>query len=253
MDNQTSAQQSRPRYHLLDLLRGFLFINMAAYHFLYDWVFIFGQNCPFMYTQGAYIWQQTVCSGFILLAGFCCTLSRKPAKNGIKIFLCAILVTVVTWIVTPQERILFGILHFMGLAYLITAGLMPLFKKIPNGILFTISLILFAFTRGIYYGYLGIFQIELIPLPDSLYQYPLLFLIGLPDASFVSGDYFPLVPWLFLFWTGCAIATTVKQSRLFKQISYWQFPIFNWMGRNCLILYMLHQPIIFGVLSVIFL
>ncbi len=252
-DNYTqTTSQSRPRYQTLDLLRGILFLNMAAYHFLYDWVYIFGQEFPFMFTQGAYIWQQVVCSGFILLAGFCCTLSRKPAKNGIKIFLCGLLITTVTLIVTPQERILFGILHFIGLAYLLTALLKPFFTKIPNNILFAVSLLLFAFTRGIYYGYLGIFQIELFPLPDSLYQYSLFFLIGLPAKSFFSGDYFPLIPWLFLFWVGYAIAPAMKNSRWFARIGHWELPICNWIGRNTLVLYMLHQPIIFGLLSIIF-
>ncbi len=246
------SNTNKQRYHVLDLLRGILFINMAAYHFLYDWVYIFGQPFAFMGTQGAYIWQQIVCSGFILLAGFCCSLSRKPAKNGVKIFLCGLLVTLVTAIATPDERILFGILHFMGLAYIITAGLAPLLHNIPRRVLAVVSLVLFAFTRGIYYGYFGIFQIELIPLPDSLYQYPVLFLIGLPDAGFSSGDYFPLVPWLFLFWLGYAIAPAVRKSNWFYTIAHWQLPLCNWIGRNCLVLYMLHQPVIFGLLTLLF-
>lgn len=239
---------SKQRYHILDLLRGFLFVNMVAYHFLYDWVYLFGQSFPFMHSHSAYLWQQIVCSGFILLAGCCCTLSRHAGKHGIRIFLCGLLVTLVTWIATPQERILFGILHFMGLAYLITALLRPLLARIPNRILFAGAFLLFAFTKGIYYGYLGIFHCELIPLPDTLYQYPMLFLVGLPAAGFSSGDYFPLVPWLFLFWTGYAIGPSILKSETFSRVQHWRLPVFNWLGRNTLFLYMLHQPIIYGLL-----
>ena len=105
---------SRQRYAILDLLRGLLFINMVAYHGLYDWVYLFDLPCPFLESTGAWLWQQSSCSGFILLAGCCATLSRHPAKRGMQLVLCALLVTVTTWLIMPQERILFGILHLMG-------------------------------------------------------------------------------------------------------------------------------------------
>lgn len=248
----SSRSGSRQRYAVLDLLRGILFLNMILYHFLYDWVYIFGQSCPFMRSHTAYLWQQAVCSGFILLAGFCCTLSRNPAKNGIRIFLCGLLVTAVTWIVTPQEQILFGILHFIGLAYLITSWLQPVLAKCPKLLLFLTVLGLFAFTRGIYYGYLGFFQFEIIPLPDSFYRFPFLFPFGLPDAGFASSDYFPLIPWLFLFLTGYTAAPMILSSPLFHTIRHWKLPLCNWLGQHTLILYMLHQPLIFGILSLIF-
>lgn len=240
------------RYLVLDLLRGFLLLNMIAYHFLYDWVYLFQQSCPFMYTTGAYLWQQAICCGFILLAGCCCTLSRHPAKRGISIFLCGLLVTAVTWLVTPQERILFGILHFIGLAYLITALLQPLLAKIPRTTLLLLSLFLFVWTRGIYYGYLGILQYKLMTLPDLLYQCPLLFPIGLPDSSFSSSDYFPLIPWLFLFWVGYAAGPALRNNKVFQRIQHWQLPILNWIGRNTLPLYLLHQPVLFLSLSLMF-
>ncbi|MBQ5682521.1 MAG: DUF1624 domain-containing protein, partial [Peptococcaceae bacterium] len=198
------------------------------------------------------IWQQIICSGVILLAGCCSTLSRHAAKHGIRIFLCGMLITLVTTIATPDEQILFGILHFTGLAYLITALLKPWLIKIPTPVFFAAALSLFAFTRGIYYGYLGVFLHELFPLPDFLYQYPGLFLIGLPSPDFASADYFPLIPWLFLFWTGCSIAPALFKSRSFDLIQHWHLPGLNWIGRHTLVLYMLHQPLVFGVLWLIF-
>ena len=242
----------RKRYPVLDCLRGILLLNMIAYHFLYDWVYIFGQNCTFMHTRYAFIWQQIICSGFILLAGCCSTLSRHAAKHGIRIFLCGMLITLVTTTAAPNEQILFGILHFTGLAYLITALLKPWLAKIPTPVFFAAALSLFAFTRGIYYGYLGIFLYELFSLPDFLYQYPGLFLIGLPSPDFASADYFPLIPWLFLFWTGCSIAPALFKSRSFDLIQHWHLPGLNWIGRHTLVLYMLHQPLVFGVLWLIF-
>ena len=248
----TAAVSRRQRLHILDLLRGLLFINMAAYHLLYDWVYIFQQHCPFMGTQAAYLWQQFICSGFILLAGCCCTLSRRPARNGLRIFLCALIITLVTGIIAPQERVVFGILHFTGLAYLLTALLQPLLCKLPAVPAFLGALLLFAFTKGIYYGYLGFFDIPLWYLPDWLYQHPLLFAIGLPHADFYSGDYFPLLPWIFLFFTAYWGGPLLLRTRIFRRVSHWKLPVLNWIGRNTLLLYMLHQPVIYGALSLVF-
>ena len=61
------------RYHVLDLLRGLLLINAVLYHGLYDYVYVFDRSCIFMQQHSAYLWQQTICTGFILLAGCSCT------------------------------------------------------------------------------------------------------------------------------------------------------------------------------------
>lgn len=240
------------RFHILDLLRGFLFLNMAAYHFLYDWVFLFGQHCTFMYSQQAYLWQQLICSGFILLAGCCCTLSHRPAKHGLQILCCGLLITAVTALAMPQERILFGILHFTGLAYLLTALLRPVFRTLPAWPMLLLSALLFVVTKGIYYGYLGILHHALWQLPAQCYQSAWLFPLGLPNADFFSGDYFPLIPWYFLFAVGYWGGPLLLRSKLFASIQHWRLPVLNWMGRHTLVLYLLHQPVIYGILLLLF-
>jgi len=225
---------------------------MVAYHFLYDWVFLFQQPCAFMFTGSAYLWQQLVCSGFILLAGCCCTLSHAPFRRGLQILGCALLITLVTFVATPQERICFGILHCIGLAYLLTALLHPTLQKLPAHLACTIAILLFVVTKGIYYGYLGLLDWPICILPDPLYQLPLLFWLGLPDASFYSSDYFPLVPWYFLFLTGYLGGPAILHSKWFLKINQWQIPPLNWIGRNTLPLYLLHQPILYGLLCLLF-
>lgn len=239
---------SRPRLQILDLGRGLLFLNMAAYHALYDWTFIFGHPCPFMHSHSAYLWQQSICYGFILLAGCCSTLSRNPAKHGLQILGCGLLITVVTRLALPQEQILFGILHFTGSAYLLTALLKPLLAALPARPMLWASLALFLATRGIYYGYLGILEYPIWTVPAQCYQWPWLFPLGLPAADFASSDYFPLIPWFFLFAVGYWGGPLLLRSRPFALIQHWRLPALNWIGRNTLPLYMLHQPVIYGAL-----
>lgn len=60
--------------------------------------------------------QRYIAVSFILIAGIMGRYSRSNFRRGVKTFLCGLLVTAVTLLVMPSERILFGILHFSGAA-----------------------------------------------------------------------------------------------------------------------------------------
>ena len=84
---------SRERYNLLDTVRGVLIINMILYHALYDVVHIMGIPISWYTGPVGYIWQQSICWGFILLSGFCFRLSRRPLRHGLTVLGAGILVT----------------------------------------------------------------------------------------------------------------------------------------------------------------
>ena len=76
--------------------------------------------------------------------------------------------------------------------------------------------------------------------------------LGFYPFGFFSADYFPLIPWLFLFWTGFYLYHLVGKERL-EPLHRSVCPPLGWLGRNSLMLYLLHQPVIYGVLTVVFL
>ena len=80
------------RYHALDTLRGFTLLNMIVYHLLWDLVYLYDLPWSWFYSQGAYIWQQSICWTFILLSGFCWQLGSKSGRRGLTVFLAGILV-----------------------------------------------------------------------------------------------------------------------------------------------------------------
>ena len=61
--------QEKTRLHLLDALRGFLLLNMIAYHGLWNLVYLFGVDLLWYRTTPGYLWQQFICWSFILLSG----------------------------------------------------------------------------------------------------------------------------------------------------------------------------------------
>ena len=63
--------QEKTRLHLLDALRGFLLLNMIAYHGLWNLVYLFGVDLLWYRAAPGYLWQQWICWTFITLSGFC--------------------------------------------------------------------------------------------------------------------------------------------------------------------------------------
>lgn len=90
-----------------------------------------------------------------------------------------------------------------------------------------------------------------LALPQALYASYTTAYLGFMPKSFFSTDYFPLLPWLFLFWAGYFLHHLVGRERL-APLRKSVCPPLGWMGRHSLVLYLLHQPVILGVLTVAF-
>ena len=133
MENERRVQQKAPasRYALLDELRGLDLISMMLYHACWDLVFLFDMNMRWYAGTPGRLWQQSICWVFILLSGFCVPLGHRTLKRGAQVFAAGALVTVVTLVFMPEDRVVFGVLTFLGSAMLLTGVLEPLLKKIP--------------------------------------------------------------------------------------------------------------------------
>lgn len=238
------------RYALLDELRGLDLLNMIAYHACWDLVVLFGIRADWYFGWQGRVWQFCICSVFILLSGFCVPLGRHTLKRGIQVFLGGAIVTAVTLIFMPEDRVVFGVLTFLGAAMLLTALCRTFLEKIPAGWGLWASLVLFAFCYPVSLGYLGIPGWRMV-LPRALYaNYFTAFLGFLPDW-FYSTDYFPLLPWLFLFWAGFFLHRLIGRGRMKPLYRSVCAPL-DWLGRNSLVIYLLHQPLIYGALLAAF-
>ncbi len=244
------------RYTLLDTIRGMVLISMIFYHACWDLVYIFGMDFSWYKGTGAYIWQQSICWTFILLSGFCWNLGKKPLKRGIIVFSTGAIITLVTCLFMPENRVVFGVLTLIGSCMILMIPVHKLTQKISpeKGLLF--SLLLFAVSRNINRGYLGFEKWNLIKLPGKLYRGMLEAYIGFPPMNFYSTDYFSLIPWLFLFVSGYFLYHFFKKKKIFsvKNDFFWKLdlPIFSFLGRHSLLIYIIHQPLIYLVLWCIF-
>jgi uncharacterized membrane protein len=241
------------RVPALDILRGLALVNMVLYHCLYDMVYVYGMSVAWFNIRRCFVWQQAICYTFIIIAGISFTLAKKPLKNGLLLAICALGLSAVTAIALPSQQILFGILHLLAAAVLLTVLLQPLYQKIPPLIGFCLAAVLFIVLRSLPNGYL-LFQYR---LPTGLYQSPYLFFLGLPAPGFYSADYFPLLPWYFLYLAGFFAAGYVRAFFVFSQKKYALTEkkpylaldhTLGLLGRHSLVIYLLHQPLLMGML-----
>jgi uncharacterized membrane protein len=148
----------------------------------------------------------------------------------------ATLVSLGSWMMFPNTFIYFGILHFIALASIL--GL--LFTR-----LYWLNLLL------------GVFIILLdINYSHTLFNAPLLQWFGLMTHIPATEDYVPLLPWFGVVLIGMFIGKTLFDDRPMAWLSWSsQRPVVRWLafgGRHSIHIYMLHQPVFIGVLSLWF-
>jgi uncharacterized membrane protein len=252
--------EKKSRIEIIDGIRGIAIIAMVVYHGLYDVnqifefnLIIFGINFfhVFSYLEPAFA------GLFILLSGVSSRLSHSNLKRGLQLAVIATLLTICTIIYTKvsgdNESIFFGILHLLAAAILIFALLKPLLDKIPAYVSLPLWTVLFVCTLNIWkHYYIGIMGLFGFTLPEFITNNEFLFAFGIPSSNFFSADYFPIIPWIFIFLIGTVLGVYVKQRRLPEKFYTTKVPFFAFAGRNTLLIYIIHQPVIYGILYLIF-
>ena len=240
--------KEKTRLHLLDALRGFLMVNMIAYHGMWNLVYLFGVKAGWYAGTPKYLWQQFICWSFILLSGFCWSMSRNHLKRGLMVFGGGAAVSLVTCLVMPENRILFGVLTCIGSCMILMVPLAQVLKKLPAKLGAVSSFALFLLLRNCPNGTLGFEKLIICDLPASLYRNNLSAYLGFPPASFFSTDYFSLIPWIFLFITGFFLYRITTQAGLNEKLfARGRVPLLNRIGENSLLIYLLHQPVLYGL------
>lgn len=244
--------QTKARIHLLDEIRGFAIVCMVFYHAFYTLDAEFNFEIAGIFYRFFEPFQDYFAMLFIFISGISSHLSRNNLIRGIKLLAIAMAITLFTAVIMPEygmggNEIYFGILHFLSIAMLIFSGLKNLFNKISVQVGVLISLILYIATRFIEDGILGIPELLEYHLPKNLYSLTYFFPIGIYTDKFFSADYFPIFPYIFVFFAGTFVGKLATGNTLPNFLYKSNFVPLQWIGRHTLIIYVLHQPIIFGI------
>ncbi len=266
------------RYRELDALRGIAVISMILFHLCFDLAFFYGWNIPI---RGEFfeMWSRGTAMMFLLVMGICFTiswsrrastaprdviLSEAERPEGVKrsrraswgfaqhdVFFRAyiyyfrrgflilgggMVISVATYLLAPGAYVKFGILHLIG----VSALLQPLFVRFG----------IWNVAIGALWTLIGL-KISSI-VSENVFLFP----FGVTYPGFFSLDYYPLFPWFGFVLTGMAVGSMLyvpSRKKLMERLGSVPFPQFLlWSGRQALILYFVHQPIILLVLAMLF-
>lgn len=225
------SPNNRPagRIGLLDAWRGTAVLLMLGWHLAWDLTtFGFFPREVMLDVPATAVRYYIVCS-FLLLAGIVSRFSRSNARRGAVTLLCAGAVSLATYLV--NDPVLFGILHCLGCCMLLYAALGPWLERYPKTAL-AVSLAVFFIT---------------FPIPQRLrVETDWLWMFGFRTRAFYSSDYYPLLPWGCLFFAGSALGNWVAGAR--ERLAAVKCPAaLRWVGRHALWIYMLHQPVLYGL------
>lgn len=241
----------------LDLLRGFAIFMMILHHFAYDLRHIFEMNI-FSFIDADWFWaflQPFFLCIFVGISGICCQFSRNNFKRALKLLLVSVLFSAVT---IGADRcfglecaIYFNVLHVLTVSTFLFA-IFDHFEQKKTGsrdsrggdmVLFSIVL-------------LFIFLLQALPYYHYTIKAGWVSILGIephPDYNWNAGDEMGLIPWVGVFFLGVLVGRYIykKKETLFPHASKTVKKIsgpFEWVGRNSLAVYILHQPILLGIL-----
>lgn len=236
----------------IDAIRGITLLSMIVYHTCWDLNYLFGVDIEGYGSVWSYVWQQSICWTFILLSGFSWSLGKNHVKRGITVFVAGLLITAVTLLAMPDERVICGVLTLIGSCMLLMIPLEKLLRRVPAGTGFFVSMLLFLLLRNVNRRELGFEELVIAKLPEWLYANMFSTYLGFPERGFYSTDYFSLFPWCFLFVAGYFLYRLAESRKLLERLFSWKLSPFTLAGRYSLPLYMLHQPVVFGILWIVF-
>ena len=236
-------QAARARYDAIDALRGVAIVWMTVFHFCFDLNF-HGWLHLNLLGDPVWVWQRNCIVSLFL---FCAGLGQAVAveqgqpwprfwRRWAQVAGCALLVSVGSWLMFPQRYIYFGVLH---------------------GIAVMLILVRAGAGAGRWLWLLGILAIALKFIAEYAH--------GLtPNLQFLDGrmwnwlglirekpqteDYVPLIPWLGPLCFGLASGRWLLRAHSeWLQTAPAPRPL-AWLGRWSLSYYMLHQPVLLGLL-----
>ncbi len=233
------------RYLELDLLRTAAILLMVVYHAAFDLSVFF--DVPLDPLSGGWLILQRITANlFLLLVGMSFAVSYgrmeareasrkeiygKYGRRGFSVILCAMLVTLVTFVALGDMYIRFGVLHLIGTGIIILPFVMPLRE---GNVLLAALIFLIGTMTG--------------TAPDGFGSF--LLPMGWIPPGFQSADYFPIVPWMGTILIGTAVGNLLYNRGWLR----WHLPdhrltrIVTEPGRHALVIYLVHQPVLLLVL-----
>ena len=242
----------------LDFLRGLALVMMLIQHIGYDLRYEFGLPV-FGILESNYFWafiHPVILVLFVGISGTCSTFSNNNLKRGLKLLGAAAGLTIATYLITRFAGvpclIIFNVLALLAVSILFYALVQFIEKKakirpaVTNMVLGFIGIYITAVGNTI--GHMNYSSNNLLFLPVGF---------AIKNAPEVA-DYMHIFPWMGVFFIGCVFGRVCypeKKSLVPEKMKKFHIVAapFEFLGRHSLVIYLVHQPVVYGLLYLIFL
>ena len=230
---EQEKREIKIRYGEIDVLRAVAIVLMVLFHLVYDLKEFAGVDIdvqgPFWFWIG-----KTSALLFIFASGLSSGLSRSPVSRGLKVLLFGLGITVVTFLFMRDQYVRFGILHFLGVAMILS----PLLLRLPSWTLWVLA------SSSALLGFW---------FKEQVIKTSLLIPLGLMYEEFGSMDYYPLFPYLAVTILGLLAYRHLYAKRPKPLVSFQlNSQLIRWLSRRSLGIYLVHQPIILLIIFLVY-
>ena len=211
----------------LDVLRGFTVVLMIIFHFSFDLDYFGFVSFDIVHHPFWYFFPRLIVFFFLFAVGVALTLAHRDGikwkpffKRLLLIVFWAVVISVVTYKFFPNNWIYFGTLHSIAVVSVMS---LPFLKRPREALIIGLCLFIPSITLD-----------KTIPW------------IQLPHSSW---DYISPFPWVGASLLGIFAAHKGIQRIEFPQNSL--VKSLNYLGKHSLFVYLIHQPILFGILMLV--
>ncbi len=232
---------SRPRFAIIDIIRGVAIIAMAAYHLCWDLSYFRFIAADVGYDPEWVLIARSILAVFLFLAGVSLVLGHGDGirwqrfwRRWIFVLLGALAITVATYFAFPQSFVYFGVLHAIALFSLLGLA----FVRTPLWLAAVVAAVVIALP--FFYS-------------DPLFNEKAWSWLGFWQVPPPANDLVPVFPWFGAVLVGIIAARLVLASgwsaRLAAIAPSGRLPrLLAFLGRWSLLIYLLHQPILLGLI-----
>jgi uncharacterized membrane protein len=238
------AASGTARLPIVDAARGVALAAMVIYHFTWDLGFFGFIGLQAGHDPAWRIFAKLIAGSFLALVGISLVLaSRDGLRRGAFLRRLAMVaggaaaISLATWWAMPDSFVYFGILHCIAASSVLA---LP-FLRAPLGLVAVVAAVCLALPAF---------------ATSPIFDAPWLFWLGLAETVRPTNDFEPLLPWFGVVLAGVVAGRLALRSELDARLAVWkgEGPAGRGLrlaGRHSLLIYLLHQPLLFGLLWVV--